>query len=553
MSETVTNLKVRFGADTKNFKNDMASGKAAVTNFTGAAGGAFAQFASIFGINMGAVSGGMATANKSLALLSGGFKGAAAGSGILSGALKILKLALISTGIGAILVVLGSLVSYFTKTERGAEGVRKVMAAFGAIMDILIDRLSAFGEGIYLIFSGEFKAGWDALKGSVKGVGTEIANESAEAWKLQKALEAVQDREIALIEVQGKRRQSIEELRLAARDETLSAAERLDSIKKAIEIQKAMTADEVALQKERTRILEAQIGLGESLDSDYRALAESKAALNNIEAAGTAIIRGMSREYIKLTNEIEKETEKINKETDAVRLNAIEKEKADSKGMSQLTAASVPVKFKLVTDEKGNETWLKNAVDSLETDKLEAKSDKIKSIYGDMKSTVVDFSGIFTASMQNIAVGFGESLGNMLAGTGTLSDLGKAVGSSLGDMAIQLGTVVSAAGIAFFTLGEAFQKAISNPATALLAVAAGAALIAVGTAVKSSISSIASGSSGGTYSSGNYDTSTGSTSASASPIRSAPETIRLEGTFKMLGKDMALIIAKNKQLEYITT
>ena len=52
MGDTVTNLKVRFGADTKNFKADLESGKAAVDNFAGSAKSSFSSFASIFGINM---------------------------------------------------------------------------------------------------------------------------------------------------------------------------------------------------------------------------------------------------------------------------------------------------------------------------------------------------------------------------------------------------------------------------------------------------------------------------------------------------------------------
>lgn len=53
--------------------------------------------------------------------MSGAQKAAAISSNLLSAGLKILKIALISTGIGAIVVALGSLVAYLTKTQKGTE------------------------------------------------------------------------------------------------------------------------------------------------------------------------------------------------------------------------------------------------------------------------------------------------------------------------------------------------------------------------------------------------------------------------------------------------
>ena len=50
--------------------------------------------------------------------LSGTQKAAAVSTNLLSTAMKILKVALISTGIGAIVVALGSLVAYLTKTQK---------------------------------------------------------------------------------------------------------------------------------------------------------------------------------------------------------------------------------------------------------------------------------------------------------------------------------------------------------------------------------------------------------------------------------------------------
>ena len=54
--------------------------------------------------------------------------------------LKLLKVALLGTGIGVLIVALGSLVSWFTKTQKGVEAANKIMGALGATVNVLIDR-----------------------------------------------------------------------------------------------------------------------------------------------------------------------------------------------------------------------------------------------------------------------------------------------------------------------------------------------------------------------------------------------------------------------------
>ena len=60
--------------------------------------------------------------------------------------MKTLRGAVISTGIGALVVVVISLISYFTKTKRGAEALQVATAALGVVMDLLTDQMSGLGE-----------------------------------------------------------------------------------------------------------------------------------------------------------------------------------------------------------------------------------------------------------------------------------------------------------------------------------------------------------------------------------------------------------------------
>src|SRR5690625_7079082 len=51
----------------------------------------------------------------------------------LMGALKGVRAAFISLGIGAVVVALGSLISYFTQTQRGIDKVRQATAGMNAV------------------------------------------------------------------------------------------------------------------------------------------------------------------------------------------------------------------------------------------------------------------------------------------------------------------------------------------------------------------------------------------------------------------------------------
>ena len=56
-----------------------------------------------------------------------------------------IKAGLMSTGIGAFIIAIGSLLSYFTNTKRGADKLSQGMAGLSAGFDEIIDRVSMFG------------------------------------------------------------------------------------------------------------------------------------------------------------------------------------------------------------------------------------------------------------------------------------------------------------------------------------------------------------------------------------------------------------------------
>lgn len=148
MGNVITNLKARFGVDNADFKKGLKDGEKAVDDFKGAAGSSLDEFASMFGVNMGAVNDSVNTAFKSLNFFGQSLKAAASGGNTLTIALKALKVALTASGIGALVVALGSLVAYFQKTGEGADQFAKILDQVKSVINNVIERLAVFGKGV---------------------------------------------------------------------------------------------------------------------------------------------------------------------------------------------------------------------------------------------------------------------------------------------------------------------------------------------------------------------------------------------------------------------
>tara|TARA_R110002111_G_scaffold98643_1_gene152228 strand:+ start:4393 stop:7791 length:3399 start_codon:yes stop_codon:yes gene_type:complete len=68
-------------------------------------------------------------------------------------AMKILKVALISSGIGIIVVLLGTLLASLSKTQAGLNGLDGIMRSFGAVLEVVVGRLITLGSALGDIFS----------------------------------------------------------------------------------------------------------------------------------------------------------------------------------------------------------------------------------------------------------------------------------------------------------------------------------------------------------------------------------------------------------------
>lgn len=229
--------------------------------------------------------------------------------GIKSGiaALKTLRGALIATGLGALVVVVGSLIAYFTETERGAQKLRIAMAAVGAAIGVVKDVMVGLGESFVQFFSGDFSGAVDTLKNSFTGLGDEIVKDTKAAIALERAMNQVKVQERELAVERAKTLQIIAEARLAAEDETKSAEERIAKLKEAAALEADLTAKELANEEEKLRIMQEQAALNESDEATLQAIADQEAKVAQVQLNSLNLNRRLKTELNSLEREIETE------------------------------------------------------------------------------------------------------------------------------------------------------------------------------------------------------------------------------------------------------
>jgi hypothetical protein len=168
---------------------------------------------------------------------------------------------------------------------------------------------------------------------------------------------------------------------------------------------------------------------------------------------------------------------------------------------------------------------------------IAADTQKVQDISNEINSLLS--SGIMRTSEL-----LGNLIGTLAGGGDAWGDFKNAALSAFGDMAIAVGKIAVAAGLA----SEGIQAALhmDNP---YIAIAAGAALIALGTAVKSSLSAVASGdysAAGGGYS-GSYGGG-----SSGGDYETREVNVNVTGTLVANGDQLITVINNTNKKNYYT-
>lgn len=218
-------------------------------------------------------------------------KGLSKTSGIFIRVLGKFKVALASTGIGAIVIALGALFTYLTKTQEGMDKLRKITAQFGAVVSVITDRFAKFGKSLA---DGSFfkKAGSNILgfltnplkqtrqalenvRDGFREVAEEISEEVKKTGELEDRKTKLRDLERQIRIETAEQRKEIKALNLVAEDVTKSYEERIAAAEKAGKLERDLIQAQLSAENERVKIIQEKMALSENLAADEDELAEA--------------------------------------------------------------------------------------------------------------------------------------------------------------------------------------------------------------------------------------------------------------------------------------
>lgn len=214
--------------------------------------------------------------------LPGFFKSATTAAGGFSKGLNGVKVALISTGIGAILVGLGlaiaAVTQYFKGTEEGQIAFKKVMNNIKAYTEPVLQMFGKFGKALVHLFKGEFGQAWDTAKGAIAETGEQIKKNTANVGELNAAEEKLIKFKRANLLANKKLEAEIASARLIANNEdNYSATQRQKAINEAITKQKQLAANKREELNLETTIAEIKASFGDNDIATNDQLAQLKA------------------------------------------------------------------------------------------------------------------------------------------------------------------------------------------------------------------------------------------------------------------------------------
>lgn len=182
---------------------------------------------------------------------SSAWKMASQGGTMFVGVLKLVRVALLATGIGAIVAALASLAAMFTRTQKGVELFGKAWASVTAGFDVLLDRVSVLGDALVQVFQGDFKGAADTARKAVAGIGDELVEETKLAWKLKDALNQLEKQEVMLTMRRAASKAEIEQLKKDSEDTTKSLGERMKAAQKAYELEQKDLTQQTEIAEKR--------------------------------------------------------------------------------------------------------------------------------------------------------------------------------------------------------------------------------------------------------------------------------------------------------------
>jgi len=244
-----------------------------------------------------------------------GFTSALAGA---TKGMKLFRAALISTGIGALVVAVGSLIAAFKNSEEGQNRFAKVMTQIGVVVGNTKDILENFGKAIISVFTGNFKAAKEALKEATDGV-KNFREETQKEIKLageladKRAKADILQRELITKRAEADRKRN-EALEKAANREDYTAEQRIAFLREAAAIDQEITDQELAAAKLRLEAMETEMQFSKGTKEELEAEQKLRAEVINLESRRLKRQRTLTQQISQFRREAQAEEEKEEKE-----------------------------------------------------------------------------------------------------------------------------------------------------------------------------------------------------------------------------------------------
>lgn len=397
-----TSVGIKLVADLRNYQTGMSKAQNTAKQFGKTAKEGIGDVSSAI----------MSLAQGDISALPRLFQAATAGTSLFSKGLQGIKIALISTGIGALIVGVGmavaALTQYFTGTEEGQIAFAKVMNKIKAYTTPIIDIMGKLGKAVYLLFQGKFGEAWEVASGSIKEAGENIKQNTANLQELNNLEESIIVRKRKAAKEEAMLTDEISELRNKANDEeNYNARQRMSFIERALSLEKQLTQSRLGLAKDEQRLNQLKDEQGDNTIADNDKAAELENKIYEIQKQQSDESRRMLETRQRISKEAVKELAIIQQIKD------IQAEQAGPK-MQTITTKSVTQLATTGTPETG----LANMGYS-----IDANTKKYQKFKDELKQAPIDNINSLSDSFGSLSNSIGGAAGSFLGMVSTILKL----------------------------------------------------------------------------------------------------------------------------------
>jgi tellurite resistance protein len=247
-------------------------------------------------------------------------------------ALKSFKIALAATGLGAIVVVLGSVITAFTRLEGPMRKLDELMGGLGAAIDIAIDRFGFLGMAMSDLLTGDLSGALSNWKATWEGISEEMGKAFDLGVLLSRQIRENSVNESARNAIIAKNNRLIIEARTNAVSETLTLKERLAAAtewerlnRENIELAKKNAEEALTIAKNQYELspagptgrktVEATIAFNNAITQYNNTIASQESQQIRLQTRKNQLLNVQKRETKEITEALRDQTEAIEGQT----------------------------------------------------------------------------------------------------------------------------------------------------------------------------------------------------------------------------------------------